>query len=70
MNMQKARCTYWSERGYGFLRPLNQREADIFVHVSALVNAEALEVGDVVSFEKVFSQRTGKDQAANVQVVK
>ena len=55
------------EKGFGFLAPDDGGE-DVFVHRSALVDAEALEQGDQVTFDSEYDDRKGKYRAANVSV--
>jgi CspA family cold shock protein len=57
------------ERGFGFIVP-NDRGADVFVHVKALMNADELHYGDRVSFEVEDDDRRGKLRAARVRVIK
>ena len=59
----------WSvERGFGFITPSDGDE-DVFVHRSALVDIEQLEVGDSVSYELVFDEVRQKCKAESVSVV-
>jgi cold shock CspA family protein len=66
--MQGA-ITYWNlNRGYGFIR--GDDGNDTFVHVTVLLDGrQALEVGDVVSFEVASDMRTRKTIAAQVRVL-
>lgn len=57
-------------KGYGFI--IDEKGNDVFVHYSA-INAEGykmLNPGDEVTFELKTDERTGKEAAANVTVVK
>lgn len=54
--------TRWSHRGYGFVRPEDGGE-DVFVHLSAIKDGNALAMDSKVEFLKVFDDRKGKFRA-------
>ena len=61
---------YNSQKGYGFIQP-EDGSKDIFVHVSAVERAGLYELkeGQVVTFEIVANQKTGKSAAENLKTV-
>merc|ERR1712107_327099 len=65
----KGQLTTWnSERGFGFIRPDDGSEEDVFAHVSALEGGEgSVKEGDLVSFIKDFDERKGKAKAFQVK---
>ncbi|MBR0793974.1 cold shock domain-containing protein [Bradyrhizobium jicamae] len=67
--MKTGRCTYWSERAFGWIRP-DDRSADVFVHITGLVDGlTELKVGQRVSFSIVEDKRTFKPKAIDVRVL-
>jgi cold shock CspA family protein len=56
---------FYPDRGYGFLRPEEPGEADVFVHASKC-NGLALKHGEMVQFTISIDQQ-GRRQAVNVQ---
>lgn len=66
--MQQGVVKTWIEdKGFGFIVPPDGGE-NVFVHWKAIVGAEFLEVGDLVSFETRYDERRGKLQASRCQV--
>lgn len=61
--------TFLEDRGFGFIRPDDRSEADVFVHARHIMNRDVLKTGDRVSFEVVVDDRRGKPRADNVRVV-
>ena len=59
---------YDGDRGFGFIVP-DDGGADVFVHASYLVNADALKKEQRVSFETVMDDRRGKPRADKVRVL-
>ena len=61
---------YNSQKGYGFIQP-EDGSKDVFVHVSAVERAGLYELkeGQVVTFEVVANQKTGKSAAENLKTV-
>lgn len=59
---------YDDDRGFGFIVP-DDGGADVFVHASYLVNADALKKEQRVSFETVMDDRRGKPRADKVRVL-
>ena len=59
---------YDEDRGFGFIAP-SDGSAHIFVHVSHIENADALERDQSVSFEFATDARTGKPRADRVRVI-
>lgn len=60
--------TFIDERGFGFIRPADGG-ADVFVHVTELLNRPSLESGEKVEFEIVTDPRRGKPRAKRVRVI-
>lgn len=56
------------ERGFGFIAP-DDRGADVFVHITNVINADELQPGDRVSFEITTDKRSGKPRADKVRVI-
>jgi len=60
----------WFEaRGFGFLKPDQPGQNDVFVHVSALGGLKELKAGARVSYDIGMSKRSQRPQAANVRVL-
>jgi CspA family cold shock protein len=59
---------YDDDRGFGFIIP-DGGGADVFVHVSNLMNADILKKDQRVSFEVVTDDRRGKPRADRVRVI-
>ncbi|WP_084801963.1 cold-shock protein [Bradyrhizobium sp. Ec3.3] len=55
------------DRLFGFIR-CDDGGADQFVHVSALIDADTLYVGDVVLFEVARDRRSRRERAVNVMI--
>ena len=57
-----------STKGFGFITP-DDGKSDVFVHVSALERAgmNSIVEGQMLSFDVVKDQRTGKFAAENLQ---
>ena len=58
---------YNADKGFGFIRP-DDRSADQFVHLSGLIDADELKVGQRVTFTIGFDQRRGKEKAVDVKI--
>ncbi|QUD89894.1 cold-shock protein [Phenylobacterium montanum] len=58
------------QKGFGFIQP-DQGGADVFVHISAVERAGigSLNEGQKLSFELERDQRSGKNSAAQLQLV-
>ena len=68
---EKGRVEWYDRKlGYGFIVRDN-KESDIFVHVSKLVDREFLDAGDIVEFEvRDIARRDGKKlQAFDVSLI-
>jgi cold shock protein len=59
---------YNSKKGYGFLCSEN---VDTFIHASTLMRSgiNTLNTGDVVEYDVVPNQRSGRTEAANVRLI-
>ena len=67
--MQGGRVKMWSPKGFGFIEPENGSK-DQFVHISGLLDGEKeLFVGDRVSFDVEFCERTNKNKAIRVRLL-
>ena len=67
--MQTGKISHFDAgRGYGFIIR-DDGGADVFVHVSAIVNADLLKKGQSVSFEIVMDERRDKARADKVKVL-
>lgn len=67
--MSTGRVSHYDDgRGFGFIVP-DDGGADVFVHASYLVNADALKKEQRVSFETVMDDRRGKPRADKVRVL-
>jgi len=55
----------WNDRGFGFISP-NDGGEDVFCHLSAITDGNALEDGKEVQYENVYDDRKGKYHAVNV----
>jgi cold shock CspA family protein len=62
MKRESGQITFWSDKGYGFIRP-NVGERDIFVHQNEFdVPAdETVRIGDRVSYTVGTDARRGKE---------
>ena len=68
--MQKGKVKWFNAaKGFGFIEP-DAGGKDKFVHVTALVGEKELFVDDRVEFDVETNQRSGKEQAANVRLLK
>jgi CspA family cold shock protein len=61
-------CVGWNTKGFGFIRS-DDGGADVFVHATALQNADVLNQGQRVSFEVVNDPQRNKPRADRVRVV-
>ena len=62
---------FWNEKkAFGFITP-DDGEADVFVHRTALGDAEHLRLfeGELVEFKEVFDDRKGKTFAADIKAI-
>jgi len=59
---------YDADRRFGFIIP-DGGGADVFVHASSVVKADALKKDRRVSFEVVNDDRRGKPRAEKVRVI-
>eukprot|EP00959_Pyramimonas_sp_CCMP1952_P273544 5717758-Pyramimonas_sp.AAC.2 len=64
-NRKKGIACRWNERGFGFISP-NDGGEDVFCHLSAITDGNALEDGKEVSYECVYDARKDKYHAVNV----
>ena len=57
------------KKGYGFIQPDSEGEQDVFIHISALHNANirTLDEGQKVSYE-VQTRNDGKQSAVNLAI--
>jgi cold shock CspA family protein len=60
----------WTTKGYGFIRPDDAPETNIFAHISAVEDFEWDELiqGSRVSFEFI-EQADGRKKATNIRVI-
>jgi cold shock CspA family protein len=59
---------YLDEKGYGFLRPDNGADNDIFFHRSAFGALVTLKVGDRLEYEIGSDPRNGRARAENLRL--
>jgi cold shock CspA family protein len=55
----------WTDRGFGFIKPDDGGD-DVFCHVSAIKDGNALPEGGRVHYNLTYDDRRGKDCAADV----
>merc|ERR1719367_381178 len=59
-------CVAWiPDRGFGFIKP-DDGGSDVFAHTTKLEGAEELNIGERVTFDIVYDDKTGKDRAENI----
>ena len=56
---------FCTNRGYGFVTP-EEGSPDVFFHISALRGERKIEKGQLVTFDTVTDERTGRTKAAYV----
>ncbi|OQS07040.1 highly cold-shock DNA binding protein [Thraustotheca clavata] len=56
----------WNEKGFGFIKPDDPSQKDVFCHFSSIQDGNCLHEGDIVEFEVRFDESKGKDRAENV----
>jgi len=62
----KGSCKLWNDaKGFGFIVPEGGGD-DVFVHRADLVDADALNQGDEVTYESIFDDAKGKYRAEKV----
>jgi CspA family cold shock protein len=68
--MQQKGVVKWfnKEKGYGFIKPDNGTQ-DVFVHMSALRDAELKELRDGQPIEFDLESRNDKTSAVNLKIV-
>lgn len=59
---------YFEDRGFGFIAP-DGGDAEVFVHVSHIANADALKKDKRVSFDIVTDDRRNRPRADRVRVI-
>jgi CspA family cold shock protein len=59
---------YNADRGFGFIKP-DDGTGDVFFHVTALREDDAIEVGAAVKYEIGHDAKTGKSKALSVDLV-
>lgn len=59
---------YFEDRGFGFIVP-DGDGAEVFVHVSHIMNADALKKDQRVSFDIVTDDRRNRPRADRVRVI-
>ena len=62
----KGEACKWNPRGFGFIKPLDDKGDDVFCHVSVLTDGNCLREGDTVEYEVVYDDRKGKYRADKV----
>ena len=70
--MPTGRCKFFnSERGFGFIKPDDNPQEDVFVHCSQLNMGRAhLIVDERVQFEIGPNPRNGRSHATNVRLLR
>lgn len=66
--MPTGKVTFFSERGFGFIRP-DVPGADVFFHVSALQEGDEIAKDMAVRFEVGTDAKSGKIKAVSVDLV-
>jgi len=61
-------ANYFDDRGFGFIAP-DGGDPHVFVHVSHIMNADALKKDQRVSFDIVIDDRRNKPRADRVRVI-
>ncbi|KDO29349.1 hypothetical protein SPRG_05885 [Saprolegnia parasitica CBS 223.65] len=56
----------WNEKGFGFIKPEDPSQNDVFCHFTSIQDGNCLHEGDTVEFEIRFDEAKGKDRAENV----
>jgi cold shock CspA family protein len=59
---------YDATRKFGFIRR-DDREPDVFVHVTGFISSAVPKEGDRVTFDLVIDENSGKPRAAAVRIV-
>lgn len=59
---------FWSDKGFGFIER-GERQDDLFVHATALLNANELAKGDKIEYEEGTDERSGRPRAIKVKLV-
>jgi CspA family cold shock protein len=61
----------WSGKGYGFIRREDDKQQDVLVHSSDVMEfmGDQLEVGQRVTFELEQDPKSGKTKAVNVRIL-
>ena len=67
MSMTGTVKKWIEDNGFGFITPEDGGD-DVFIHRTQLADAEALEQGETVSFDKEYDDRKGKYKASNCTV--
>jgi cold shock protein len=60
--------SYFEERGFGFIKS-DEGGSDVFVHAKSIIGASELIPGQMVEFEIVLDDRSGRYRAADVRVI-
>ncbi|MCK1337162.1 cold shock domain-containing protein [Bradyrhizobium sp. 38] len=70
--MPTAKITFVNQiRGFGFLRPESERDADLFFHASNVVTGfDSIEVGNRVDYEILHDDRKPVERQAKAVAVR
>ena len=60
--------SFSAERGYGFIEP-DDGSADVFMHITKVVDDRPVQAGQRVSYELAIEPRTGQARADQVRFV-